>query len=234
MKRPTGTIEIGQPVSIESMSEIAFPFGTSAHIAGTRFLDAKGAIEIIESFKQLGRQTRTGFIAPMLPLYVGHPDVPGRKESNPNAPAVGWIIALHMSGEKLVAQLKLGPEGERAIKERCYALAEPLWVVRPAVGGVEVFQLVSVGLVNQATHIAPPAANSAPLRSHTPASAEVRRAKIREVVATAKKEIAAKQPNIPATTLHEQAWAQVRRKFPALFDASDATIPKRDGHTDHF
>ncbi len=124
------------------------PYGEYRHAKGLQKFDRASA-----------EMLRDGIAAAPAPVYRGHPDVPGRADSNPAAPAVGWVnrVDVQSTGARFV--VKYNGDGLRAVSEAHYRFYSPNWLLRRVPGGIQPVKLLSIGLTNSPLIPVPSIAN---------------------------------------------------------------------------
>lgn len=104
-----------------------------------------------------------------VPIYVGHPDVPGMANEFPDKKAYGWITALEARDAGLFGKIDWSDAGKTLLANKHYKFFSPYWDAK--VLGVENSKtvygptaLLSVGLTNQPNLPVKPLANEKELQ----------------------------------------------------------------------
>ena len=123
---------------LRQADSLFLPYGNFPHQQGLQKFDRASAAYVQANFAA----------APNIPAYAGHPDVPGRPDSNPSAPALGWVGGISIGNDGATLAMKWSPEGRRAIQGARYRFYLPYWDLRKVPGGIQPVKLRSIGLTN--------------------------------------------------------------------------------------
>jgi hypothetical protein len=133
--------EIGKPLII--------PFGSFLHKTAKllQMVNAQTVLMMVNEFKVMA--AKPGFKG--LPVYIGHPDVPGFEKKYPDHRSYAWIIDM-IANEDL-QQLELYPDwtkpGADLLTNEHFAYFSPNWLaVKGKPGEALPFKILSVGLTN--------------------------------------------------------------------------------------
>lgn len=129
------------------------PYGTHPHPAGLQIFDEQSAA-ILSS--QLVSARNAG---QRVAIYRGHPDVKGRRDTNPSAPALGWVDEIEVTKRGGRLRVTWNELGERALRQKEFRAYSPHWNCRPVAGGIQPAQLISIGLTNHPRIPVPALAN---------------------------------------------------------------------------
>lgn len=129
------------------------PYGRYSHAKGLQIFDKAAAEEMHRAAN--GALARAAGI----PIYAGHPDVPGRPDSNPAAPALGWIDDIEIGEDGARFRHRLNKRGTEAIENAEFRFYSPYWLLRKVAGGLQPVRLLSMGLTNQPRIPVPAIAN---------------------------------------------------------------------------
>ena len=139
----------GEVFAIVQGDSLFIPFGKYQHPLGLQLFD-KASAEILQAAcNDLGE----------FPIYKGHPDVPGRPDSNPAAPAIGWCgnITIENDGARFAA--KWNEIGQLSIANCEFKFYSPHWDLRRVAGGIQPVRMKSIGLTNNPRIPVPAIAN---------------------------------------------------------------------------
>jgi phage I-like protein len=135
------------------------PYGRYPHKVGLQIFDRASA----EAMQAAANSTLTR--AAGIPVYIGHPDVPGRADSNPSAPAVGWIDSVEIGEDGATFRHRMNPRGQSAIANAEYRYYSPHWLLDKVPGGLSPRRLLSIGLTNNPLIPVPAIANDQPTQN---------------------------------------------------------------------
>lgn len=124
------------------------PYGEYPHPKGRQLFNRESAEIMVGVFNSLGSKIARFFTSAGAPVYVGHPDVPGRADSNPAAPAFGWIKAITAANDGGYFDVEWNEDGDRAVRNKHFRFYSPHWNCRSVKGGIQPVQLLSIGLTN--------------------------------------------------------------------------------------
>jgi len=141
------TIFTPSPFTLNQSNTLFIPYGKYPHSVGLQIFDRESAQLMKSAFNDAA------------PAYFGHPDVPGRPDSNPAAPARGWVQGINVGDAGMTLPMKWGKEGREAINNAHFRFYSPLWDLRRISGGVQPVRLKSIGLTNNPRIPVPPIAN---------------------------------------------------------------------------
>lgn len=174
---------------VTQKNSLFISFGRYPHAKGLQIFDRESA-ELIAAAMSAVDVKAGALSAPSVPIYFGHPDVPGRADSNPAAPAMGWVESANVSGSGLTLNVKWSPDGAAAIANGHFRYYSPNWLLRRVKGGIQPVKLLSVGLTNVPNIPVPSLANSRTAAAND--AAEIRTAErskqFRATLATVQKE----------------------------------------------
>lgn len=123
---------------LRQANSLFLPFGNFPHQAGLQKVD-----------RASGEILRANFAThPNIPIFAGHPDVPGRADTNPSAPALGWVQAIEVLADGISVAVKWNEAGRKAITNANYRFYSPNWLLRKVSGGIQPVRLLSIGLTN--------------------------------------------------------------------------------------
>lgn len=140
--------DAASPFVVQQGNALLIPYGKYAHPEGLQIVDRAAGEEMRANFKKA-------------PIYPGHPDVPNRPDSNPSAPAVGWIDGITLANEGLYLPCRWNAEGAAAIRNAAYRFYSPFWECKKVAGGIRPVFLRSLGLTNNPRFEVPAIANDA-------------------------------------------------------------------------
>jgi hypothetical protein len=137
----------GETFQLQQGDRFFIPYGDYPHKLGMQKFDRASA-EIMASLHNDSR-----------PVYKGHPDVPGRPDSDPSAPAWGWVDRIEPTATGANFYRRMNETGERAIANAEFRYYSPYWDLRRVKGGLQPVRLRSMGLTNNPRIPVPPIAN---------------------------------------------------------------------------
>lgn len=146
---------------VQQGEKLTIPYGDYPHAKGLQKFDKASAERIVGAFNSIGSKIARLFTKAAYPIYKGHPDVPGRPDTDPAAPAVGWVTGVTAENDGMSLDVKWGAEGQRCIENGEYRFYSPYWLMRPVAGGMQPVELLSVGLTNNPKINVPAIANDA-------------------------------------------------------------------------
>ncbi len=207
----------GAVFRVQQGDRLFVPYGNYQHPTGLQKFDRNSAQLMATDLRasSAGQSTPRLLTAPGRPIYKGHPDVPGRPDSNPAAPAVGWVTGISVENDGASFSVKWAPTGLESISSGEYRFYSPHWGMQRVPGGLQPCELRSIGLTNNPRIPVPSIAND----SHTPAATvQERSAAIQSLVVQIRAE---KRCNYDAAFY----VAQLRR--PDLFTTTGAENDRR-------
>ncbi len=203
----------GVGFAVVQREKLFFPFGEYPHPKGLQRFDRQSGEILASAFTSLG--TRSGqLFTPGVPIYRGHPDVPGRPDSDPSAPAIGWVQGIEVANEGVNLAVKWSPEGEAAISSAHFRFYSPNWLLRPVKGGIQPVKLLSIGLTNNPRIPVPAIANDTEPSPLTPERGVLRRAALEAQRARLRLDF----PGLAPGGLYDLAWHRAAQSNPALFE----------------
>lgn len=127
-------------------------FAEVPHPLGIQRVNRAACERMENSFKSLLGKLKRGFRG--VPVYIGHPDVPSRKEEFPDDKAYGWVQELQTREDGLYARIDWSGPGKALVENKHYRFPSPYWDASAAGSrnGKTIFEphtLLSVGLTNQ-------------------------------------------------------------------------------------
>lgn len=144
------------------------PFGRYSHEKGMQIFD-KTAAEALQSAANSLLTKAAG-----IPIYAGHPDVKGRPDTNPAAPAYGWIDAIEIENDGAKFIHRLNKRGQEAVANADFRYYSPHWLLKKVVGGLSPVRLLSMGLTNNPRIPVPAIANDQDHQEKTMNEAQLR------------------------------------------------------------
>jgi hypothetical protein len=149
----------GSPFAILQPDGFLVPFGEFPHKQGLQLFDRAAAEEIVKAHNSaLSKLTRL-VTGGSYPVYVGHPDLPGSKDTDKRA--YGWIENMRVTDEGLHLSAKWSDAGRELVENAHFKFYSPLWWTRKVKGGIRPIALKSMGLTNDPNIPVPALANEA-------------------------------------------------------------------------
>ena len=144
------------------------PFGKYSHEKGLQIFD-KAAAEALQSAANSLLTKAAG-----IPIYAGHPDVKGRPDTNPAAPAYGWIDGIEIENDGAKFLHRLNKRGQEAVENADFRYYSPHWLLKKVAGGLSPVRLLSMGLTNNPRIPVPAIANDQDHQEKTMTEAQLR------------------------------------------------------------
>jgi hypothetical protein len=144
------------------------PFGKYSHEKGLQIFD-KAAAEALQAAANSLLTKAAG-----IPIYAGHPDVKGRPDSNPAAPAYGWIDGIEIENDGAKFLHRLNKRGQEAVANADFRFYSPHWLLKKVAGGLSPVRLLSMGLTNNPRIPVPAIANDQDHQDKTMTEAQLR------------------------------------------------------------
>lgn len=194
------------------MREIELPDGTKRKVYVTQSLDRHGATQIADALN-----TAIARGEPGLPIYWGHPDVPGVAQNFPDKRSKGWIRSAAMDDATLLLsdiEWVEPPSGG-------FGWFSPYWhgpatLTDPHNATVTVNELISIGLTNQPNILDFRLANEANYNPNTQTSGTAAQPKDH----TMNREQILEVLGLPPDTTDEQIIAELTKLKTAAADAT--------------
>jgi len=152
--------EGGSPFAILQADGFLVPFGEFPHKQGLQKFDRAAAEAIVANHHGIFNKIKTWALGekPTYPVYVGHPDLPGSKDTDKRA--YGWIENMAVRGDGLHLGVKWSPAGLEMVENAHFKFYSPLWWTKPLKGGgIQPVALKSMGLTNDPNIPVPALAN---------------------------------------------------------------------------
>lgn len=147
----------GSPFAILQPDGFLVPFGEFPHKQGLQLFDRTAAEEIVKAHNSaLAKLTRL-VTGGSYPVYVGHPDLPGSKDTDKRA--YGWIENMRVTDEGLHLSAKWSDAGRELVENAHFKFYSPLWWTKKVKGGIRPIALKSMGLTNDPNIPVPALAN---------------------------------------------------------------------------
>jgi len=143
----------GAVFEIQQKDSLFIPYGEYRHEKGLQVFDRAAAEEMRAAANSL-----TGKVLG-IPIYFGHPDVKGRPDTNPAAPARGWVQDIEIENDGMRVPTKFGRAGTEAIENAEFRFYSPYWLMKKVNGKLRPVQLLSIGLTNHPRIPVPAIAN---------------------------------------------------------------------------
>lgn len=139
------------------------PYGTYRHREGMQHFDRAAADEMVAAHNSLVSKFKaivTGN-AKSYPVYLGHPDLPGTKDTDKKA--YGWIDDIQPREDGVFFPCRWSDPGRELIENAHYRFYSPVWWTRKMpTGGIRPVIFKSMGLTNEPNIPVPALANEAP------------------------------------------------------------------------
>lgn len=160
----TANAEEGQVFRLNDDGQFFVPFGDHRHVKGLQRFDRESAEEL-----QSAANSITGRLLG-IPIYAGHPDVKGREDTNPAAPAFGWIDldGIQIENDGVRFRPKWNKRGKEAVENAEFRFYSPHWLNRKVGQVLRPVRLLSFGLTNRPNIPVPALANDDETRPDQP------------------------------------------------------------------
>ena len=150
----------GSPFAILQSESFLVPYGEFPHKMGLQKFDRAAADEMVaahnSALSRLARWARGEKTT--YPVYVGHPDLPGSKDTDKRA--YGWIEEMAAENDGLRLTVKWSEAGRELVENAHFKFYSPLWWTRKLkTGGIRPVGLKSMGLTNDPNIPVPALAN---------------------------------------------------------------------------
>jgi phage I-like protein len=149
----------GSPFAILQPDGFLVPFGEYPHKQGLQIFDRTAAEGIVAAHNSTLSKLVRHFGGGSYPVYVGHPDLPGSKDSDKRA--YGWIENLTVAENGLHLSVKWSDAGRELVENAHFKFYSPLWWTKKVKGGIRPVALKSMGLTNDPNIPVPALANEA-------------------------------------------------------------------------
>jgi hypothetical protein len=137
----------GETFVLQQGDKFFIPYGDYPHPKG------------VQKFNRASAEIMASLHNDATPVYKGHPDVPGRPDSDPSAPAWGWTDRIEPLENGANFYRRMNERGSSAITNAEFRFYSPYWDLRPVKGGLQPVRLRSIGLTNNPRIPVPPIAN---------------------------------------------------------------------------
>jgi hypothetical protein len=212
------------PFQILQPDGFMVPYGKYPHKQGLQIFDREAAAEIVKAHNSsLSKHPHRG-TGGSYPVYVGHPDLPGSKDTDKRA--YGWIENMAVREQGLHLSVKWSDEGRKLVENAHFKFYSPLWWLKKVNGGMRPIALKSMGLTNDPNIPVPALANE----SDTSTAKDTKTTKAGDARAMAvAKEYAATNPALSVSERKNIAWRRARKNNPELFGevGDDPLIPAK-------
>lgn len=161
----------GRPFAILQHDGFLVPFGEFPHKQGLQIFDRAAAEEIVATHNSALNRLAKFFGGGSYPIYVGHPDLPGSKDTDKRA--YGWIENMRVTDEGLHLSAKWSDTGRELVENAHFKFYSPLWWTRKVKGGIRPVALKSMGLTNDPNIPVPALANEYESQTEEPMDKEL-------------------------------------------------------------
>lgn len=157
----------GAAFTVTGDGSLFFPYGEIPHKQGLQRFTREAAERMASHFAKplqkalrwidgVGIKTGAG-----VPVYIGHPDVPGMANEYPDKAAYGWIESISAEPEGMRVAVKWSTKGAELVSDAQFRFSSPFWNCEPdGKGGFTPVVLVSIGLTNKHNMPTPAIANA--------------------------------------------------------------------------
>lgn len=148
----------GAVFAIAQADSMFIPYGSYPHKVGVQVFDKAAAEGMIAANRGLlatfgkwltGRND--------CPVYVGHPDLPGSKDSDKKA--YGWVDGMTAEPDGMRLSVRWSAAGKELVENAHYRFYSPMWWLQKTKRGMVPVSLKSVGLTNDPNIPVPALAN---------------------------------------------------------------------------
>lgn len=157
----------GAAFTVADDGALFFPYGEIPHKQGLQRFTFEAAQAMANHFARplqkalrwvdsVGIKTGAG-----VPVYIGHPDVPGMANEYPDKAAYGWVENISAEPDGMRVHVKWSEDGAGMVQKAKFRFSSPFWNCEPdGKGGFTPVVLVSIGLTNKHNMPTPAIANS--------------------------------------------------------------------------
>lgn len=149
--------EGGSPFAILQGEGFVVPYGEHRHKLGLQKFDKAAAEAMVAAHNSALAKISRFFGGGSYPVYVGHPDLPGSKDTDKRA--YGWIEGMAANDDGLHLSVKWSEAGRELIENAHFKFYSPLWWTEKVKGGIRPVALKSMGLTNDPNIRVPALAN---------------------------------------------------------------------------
>lgn len=203
----------GSPFAILQGDSFFVPYGEYPHKAGLQIFDRAAADEIVANHNgvlaKLGRWARGDQAS--YPVYIGHPDLPGSKDTDKRA--YGWIENMRADNNGLHLAVKWSDQGRELVENAHFKFYSPLWWTKTRGKGVRPVALKSMGLTNDPNIPVPALANETEIEIETEDNQEPTTESMNNDILAAL--------GLPEGATHEEVLAKIAELTQAAQAAAD-------------
>lgn len=153
----------GAVFAVTQEDSMFIPYGEFRHKVGMQVFDRQAAEDMIAANqKPLAKLARVfGAAGAEIPIYVGHPDIPGTKDNDKRA--FGWASTSSMVAENegLRIPVRWSDAGSALVSNGHFRFYSPVWWLAKTRRGMVPTGLKSIGLTNDPNIPVPALANEA-------------------------------------------------------------------------
>lgn len=155
---------VGPSFQIEGDGSMLIPYGVYPHRKGRQRFEREQAENVVSQFRGGGA---SGLISKVVnwvrgvPIYIGHPDVPGREKEFTDKKAYGWAESMTAENDGLRIHIDWSKAGRALWEDKHYRYYSPYWGSDPVRGELHPAEMISVGLTNDPNIPVPALANDA-------------------------------------------------------------------------
>ena len=158
---PAAKVEIGPSFEFLGDGSMFIPYGNMPHRVGMQRVNATAAQRMADNLRGVVNQVLrvlTG-LPRRAPIYIGHPDVPGRGAEFPDKRSYGWVTDITDEREGMRLAVKWTVAGEQLVRDGHFLFYSPYWEGEQSGRFVDPVKLISVGLTNNPNIPVPALAN---------------------------------------------------------------------------
>lgn len=133
------------------------PFGEYPHKLGKQIFDRAAANAILASHNSPLERIKRWAGAKSYPVYIGHPDMPGTKDTDKRA--YGWIETIAVENEGMRLTPKWSEPGQQLVANAHFKFYSPYWFTKKEGKGIKPVAMISMGLTNNPNIPVPALAN---------------------------------------------------------------------------
>lgn len=149
------------PFAILQGDSFFVPYGNFPHKLGKQVFDKAAAEKMAANHNGLGKKLVNWALGgtASYPVYIGHPDLPGSKDTDKKA--YGWVENMIPEETGMRLPVKWSSAGRELVENGHFRFYSPLWWTRPVRGGIQPVSFKSMGLTNDPNIPVPALANEA-------------------------------------------------------------------------
>lgn len=156
-------VEIANAAGGQAVFELAqdgsffVPFGRYPHRMGLQVFDRDAANTMVANHNSTISKLKRWAGLQSYPVYIGHPDIPGSKDTD--KAAYGWIDSMAVENDGMRFGVKYNDDGQKLVANAKFRFYSPYWAGPKVKGEIRPARLISMGLTNTPNIDVPALAN---------------------------------------------------------------------------